>query len=267
MPTKTLERRPHRIPRRDESDHREQPIEPASLPSHPQPVLLHRRREHALPPRAIPLVQSSVPIEDADPLAGLTRAQRQSQRKRRHAPAPQKTIVGQHRGRRLLGDIVMFGLIALILWFTWPARFGGDATFVVVHGHSMDPTFRSGDLVLVRSASEYQVGDVAAYHIPKGEAGAGSRVIHRIVRREGDRYVFKGDNRATVDQWRPHASDIMGRLAVRVPLPGETFWAILPWMWCLAVGAVVTWMLWPQSGSRRPRRPRRPRRHIGSTTA
>ncbi len=264
MATKTLERRPQRIPRRDEWDHRERPIEPVARPTPPEPVLGHRSREHALSPPDSPLVDFSSPGTDADPLAGLTRAQRQAQRTTRFTPASRPTTVARHRGRRLLGDIVVFGLIALILWFIWPARFGGDATFVVVHGHSMDPTFRSGDLVLVRSASEYQVGDIAAYHIPKGQAGAGSGVIHRIVRREGDRYVFKGDNRATADQWRPHASDIMGRLAIRVPLPGETFWAMLPWVWCLAVGGVVMWMLWPQTS---PRRPRRPRRAIGSTTA
>jgi len=264
MPTKTLDRRPRRIPRRGESDWSERPIEPAASSLAPEPVLLHRSREHLLSPNGAPLLEPSPPIERADPLAGLTRAQRQAQRKKQPSPAPPQTTIARHRARRLLGDILVFGLIGIILFFTWPVRFGGDATFVVVHGHSMDPTFRSGDLVLVRSASEYQVGDIAAYHIPKGQAGAGSGVIHRIVRREGDRYVFKGDNRATADQWRPRASDIIGRLTVRLPLPGETFWAMLPWAWCLAVGGVVTWMLWPQSS---PRRSRRPGRDIGSTTA
>ena len=149
---------------------------------------------------------------------------------------------------------MIFGLIAVLLFFTWPVRFGGATTFVVVHGHSMDPTFRSGDLVVVRKADTYKIGDIAAYRVPKGTAGAGGGVIHRIVRREGDRYVFKGDNRTTEDQWRPRASDIMGRLALRMPMPGETFWALLPWTWCVGVGIVVTWMFWPQRTGRRERR-------------
>ena len=141
-----------------------------------------------------------------------------------------------------------------MLWFTWPARFGGDATFVVVHGHSMDGTFRSGDLVLTREEARYHVGEIAAYRVPKGQPGAGQGVIHRIVATEGDHYVFKGDNRATADQWRPKASDIMGRLILRIPMPGEMFWALVPWAWCVAIGVIVTWMFWPQGATGRARR-------------
>lgn len=170
------------------------------------------------------------------------------------APATAPTTA--RRVRRLLGDVLFFALLAAVLWFTWPASLGGRASFVVVHGHSMDGTYRSGDIVLVRERSSYHVGDIAAYHVPEGQPGAGSGVIHRVKRIEGDRYVFQGDNRTTEDQWRPRASDVIGRALLRIPMAGETFWALLPWLWCAAVGITVTWMLWP---TREPRRPRRRR--------
>lgn len=234
MTTTTLERRPQRIPRRPERgvDLRAGAREPVRLRS-------------SIP--ASVSGDSAVAPEEPnpnDPAAGLTRAERQAARRR---------AVGHGRTRRVISDIVIFGLIALVLWFTWPVRFGGATTFVVVHGHSMDPTFRSGDLVVVRTTNQYRVGDIAAYHVPEGQAGAGSGVIHRIVRREGDRFVFKGDNRATEDQWRPRASDIQGKFVVRLPLPGETFWALLPWVWCVLVGVVVVWMFWPPRETRRGR--------------
>ena len=238
MPTKTLERRPQHIPRRGGPSVTGDPVYLGELPTPlAAPVTLRRSNHPPIP--ALP-----APDDLDDPAAGLTSAERQAARRQ---------AVGHSRTRRVVGDIVVFGLIALVLWFTWPVRFGGATTFVVVHGHSMDPTFRSGDLVVVRKTNHYRVGDIAAYHVPEGQAGAGSGVIHRIVRREGDRFVFKGDNRATEDQWRPRASDIQGKFAVRLPLPGEKFWALLPWVWCVLVGVVVVWMFWPPRETRRGR--------------
>ena len=205
-----------------------------------------RLRSYAPEPAPAPADPAAGPRrEHEDPHAGLTRAERQACRRRtsRHG-----------RGRRLAVDVLVFGLVAVVLWFTWPARLGGAATFVVVHGHSMDPTFRSGDVVLVRRAGSYHVGEIAAYHIPKGQAGAGHGVIHRITKAEGGHYTFRGDNRTTEDQWHPTAKDILGRVVLRIPMPGETFWAILPWLWCAAVGIVVTWMFWPTHHHRRGRR-------------
>ena len=218
MPTQTLERRPRNIPRRVE---RTSPTPAPSISGEP------------------------VGLRGADPHEGRTRAERQ---------ALQRRTATQGRTRRIAVDVLVFAAVAVALWFTWPARLGGAATFVVVHGHSMDPTFRSGDVVLVHRAASYHVGEIAAYRIPDGQAGAGHGVIHRIRKVEDGRYTFRGDNRTTEDQWHPTAKDILGRVVLRFPMPGETFWAILPWFWCASVGVVVTWMFWPTEHRRRGRR-------------
>ena len=53
---------------------------------------------------------------------------------------------------------------------------GGPASYVIVSGHSMEPTLYTGDLVVVHQRDEYSVGDMVAFEIE-----GGSQVIHRIV--------------------------------------------------------------------------------------
>lgn len=99
-----------------------------------------------------------------------------------------------------------------------PQPLGGPAGYVLVAGTSMLPTLRSGDLVIVHRRADYRVGDVVAYRVPAGNAGAGSQVIHRIVggsARAG--FVFQGDNRTAPDIWRPRPRDMVGALMLRVP--------------------------------------------------
>jgi signal peptidase I len=71
-----------------------------------------------------------------------------------------------------------------------PTRFGGSTDYVTTHGISMEPRFHTGDLAVVRPAADYRVGDVVAYHSDLLH----TVVLHRIIGRDRDRYVFKGDN-------------------------------------------------------------------------
>ncbi|HEV3045936.1 MAG TPA: signal peptidase I [Solirubrobacteraceae bacterium] len=107
------------------------------------------------------------------------------------------------------------GLIVLgALWFCFaPVPLGGSATYVVTHGTSMEPRFHTGDLAIVRPQSSYHVGEIVAYHNHELH----TIVLHRIIGREGDRYVFKGDNNDFVDPERPLASQLIGALWIHVP--------------------------------------------------
>jgi signal peptidase I len=118
------------------------------------------------------------------------------------------------------------GVAAALLaaWFLTlaPTSIGGPATYVVIRGESMLPTFEGGDLVLVRSADAYGAGDVVAYRVPAGEPGEGLIVIHRIV--QGDPvtgFVFLGDNNPAPDPWRPRTGDLVGTAWVRIPYAGR----------------------------------------------
>jgi signal peptidase len=106
-------------------------------------------------------------------------------------------------------------LVAAWAVFLRPAFLGGPATYVIVAGRSMEPTLRTGDLVVAFREPTYRRGDVIAYRIMKNRAGAGTLVIHRIVGGSArDGYVTRGDNRRYRDPWHPKPADIAGKMSV-----------------------------------------------------
>lgn len=105
-------------------------------------------------------------------------------------------------------------------WFLYlrPVSLGGDVTYVRVAGISMEPLLHSDDLVLVSKRADYHKGDIVAFQIPEGEAGAGVYIIHRIVGGSAERgFILQGDNRDHRDVWRPKPADIAGAYLFKVP--------------------------------------------------
>ena len=103
------------------------------------------------------------------------------------------------------------------MWFYFaPTQLGGSGTYVVTHGISMEPRFHSGDLAIVRSQSSYHVGEIAAYHNHQLH----TIVLHRIIGRQGDKYIFKGDNNDFVDPEHPLANQLIGALWIHIPGAG-----------------------------------------------
>jgi signal peptidase I len=124
--------------------------------------------------------------------------------------------------RKILSSAL--GLIVLgTLWFYLaPVQLGGSTAYVTTHGISMEPRFHTGDLAIVRSQSTYRVGEVVAYHNHQLH----TIVLHRIIGREGDRYVFKGDNNNFVDPEHPLASQLIGSLWLHIPGAGARLQSI-----------------------------------------
>jgi signal peptidase len=126
--------------------------------------------------------------------------------------------------RRLARIALTAAFIVLAVAWTLllrPQALGGPAAYVIVSGESMEPSLKHGDLVVALKRSSYEIGEVVAYRIPEGEAGAGALVIHRITGgspRAG--YVLQGDNRTGEDLWRPKPRDIAGDMRFRLPRVG-----------------------------------------------
>ncbi len=118
--------------------------------------------------------------------------------------------------RRTLVTVALL-LLAAGGWWLWPATLGGRTTYLVTQGVSMEPRFHSGDLAILRPASGYAVGDAVAY---RSEA-LHTVVLHRIVAVEGGRFRLRGDNNTWLDPDRVPPSDVLGRLAGRVPRGGD----------------------------------------------
>jgi signal peptidase len=110
--------------------------------------------------------------------------------------------------------------LVVLFWahYLRPQMLGGNASYVLVSGQSMEPRYHTGDLVLVLKHKSYRPGQLIAYRVPKGDPMAGAQVIHRIVGGDAKHgFVVRGDNRTAPDVWRPKAADIIGAKAVRLP--------------------------------------------------
>ena len=116
-----------------------------------------------------------------------------------------------------LGGLLVLG------WFVWlrPTALGGDASYVVVQGTSMEPTYEDGDLVLIRKAVHYEEGDIIAFRAG-GPADDPRRVIHRIVgESDAGAFITQGDNRDRTDPWSPFPDEVIGRAVLHVPEVGS----------------------------------------------
>ncbi len=132
----------------------------------------------------------------------------------------------------MINILLAAGLAAIWIVFA-PLKLGGQVSYVLVNGISMEPHYHTGDLVLVRSAAVYQVGDVVTYH----DAAMDANVIHRIIAVNGDRFIFKGDNNSYLDVYQATRAEILGKLWIYLPkFGGAVSWLQLPANMALAAG-------------------------------
>lgn len=151
-----------------------------------------------------------------------------------------------------LGSVLVVAcLIAMGCAFA-PVPLGGRVSYVVTEGVSMLPRFKADGLVLTRSEGQYRVGEVVAYH----NRVLGAVVMHRIVARAGNRFVFKGDNNGFADQYRPTKSELVGKEWAYIPGTGRYLKLLRhPGAFAVLIGLLTVFSL------RAPVRSRRRRRH------
>lgn len=164
-----------------------------------------------------------------------------------------------------LGHYLALGALAFMAvgWLVVlrPASLGGPATYIVIRGDSMEPTYTTGDLVVVQAATSYSVGEVVAYRVPDGDIGEGLVVVHRIAGGSGqDGYTMRGDNNPALDPWTPRDGDVAGRAWLCLPLVGRLIAFIHQPVVAGALGAavVIAFAIWdatPSSGTPGPVRP------------
>lgn len=128
--------------------------------------------------------------------------------------------------------LLVVGLIAL--WITFaPAKLGGQVSYLIVNGTSMEPTFHGGDLVIVNKSPIYLVGDIVSYK----DADMGAYVIHRIIETEQNHIIMKGDNNSWIDEYQPTHSEIVGKLWIHLPKMGAAIeWVRSPINMALTTG-------------------------------
>jgi signal peptidase I len=120
------------------------------------------------------------------------------------------------------------------LWYVFaPTNLGGGASYVMIDGNSMEPTFHTGDLVILAKASVYNVGDIVAYKDLKLDA----HIIHRIIGIQDERFIMKGDNNGWIDSTHPLQSEVLGKKYLYLPKLGKWVkWIRVPVNMSLVVG-------------------------------
>lgn len=131
----------------------------------------------------------------------------------------------RHTKRTRIKSAILAVVLVLGVALLWPAQWGGLFGIVIVNGHSMEPTFYTGDVVISAKAPSYSVGDVIAYKVTDRQIGSGGHVIHRIVKITQENgqttYVTRGDNNKTDDPWKVQRSGILGRQMLIIPKVGS----------------------------------------------
>jgi signal peptidase I len=152
------------------------------------------------------------------------------------------------RHGRLLGNLAVLAFLGVWFLTLAPTAIGGPAAYIEVSGHSMDGTYRTGDLIVTRQQDTYARGDIVAF-----EVDGGGQVIHRITGGNGQSgYTLQGDNNPDPDPWHPTDADVVGKAWVRfadkawmMHLPRE------PWFAGLTAGVLTLVVL---GWDARPRR-------------
>ena len=155
-----------------------------------------------------------------------------------------------------MNPTIVLRLLALVLfatcwWLLAPTSLGGQNTYVVTDGVSMQPGLTEGDLVIARRPDDYEVGDVALYR----SAILGVPVLHRIVEESADGFTLRGDNNSWLDPDRPQLSDMQGKQVATIPQFGT--W--LGRFWKPTALGVLTLSLLSVSGTTAHRRRRKKR--------
>ncbi len=164
----------------------------------------------------------------------------------------------------LKAPLALAGVVFLAAWFFLfrPTSLGGPASYVILAGHSMEPTLRMHDLAIVRKPDSYGVGDVIAFRVDGGE------VIHRIIGGDASEgFVVQGDNNEAPDLWRPRPADIEGAMWLHVPGGGHALEFLLqPVNLAIVVGSLaLLWLLLPSET--KPRRRSNSRDHSRADVA
>ncbi len=120
----------------------------------------------------------------------------------------------------VLSVIVFYG----ITHDTQLIKFCGIGSLIVSSG-SMEPELSVGDVIIIKSCANYEVGDIITYSVDDKYF-----VTHRIIEREGNNFVTKGDNNNVEDNQAVFKENIEGKVILNskvLRIMYEHYWLII----------------------------------------
>jgi signal peptidase len=118
---------------------------------------------------------------------------------------------------KIIKIVICVVVVFVALWFLVPAK-NGPRLFIVLSG-SMQPAIRTGSVVVVKPAEQYNIGDVITF-----DSGKGTSTTHRIVALNDvsgvSMFSTKGDANNTDDAVPVSKEAIKGKVLFSVPYFG-----------------------------------------------
>ncbi len=97
----------------------------------------------------------------------------------------------------------------------------GNIKIKIVKSGSMEPSIKTGGIVIIKPSSDYKVGDIITFGI---DTKASVPTTHRIVSIRDDKmgtfYTTKGDANEEVDPEETNKNKVIGHVLLSVPFAG-----------------------------------------------
>ncbi len=82
-----------------------------------------------------------------------------------------------------------------------------DISILTISTGSMEPEIQIGEAVVIKGQATYEIGDIITYNVENLYL-----VTHRIVEKEGEDYITKGDNNNIKDKEKVSKESIEGKV-------------------------------------------------------
>jgi len=130
---------------------------------------------------------------------------------------------------KILFSLILSIILSIIVFYgithdTRLIKFGGISSLIVSSG-SMEPELSVGDVIIIKSCANYEVGDIITYNVNDEYF-----VTHRIIEIEGNNFVTKGDNNNVEDSQVVLKENVEGKVILNAKILRvmyEHYWVII----------------------------------------
>ena len=99
--------------------------------------------------------------------------------------------IRKNKGQIIFFLIILLSIIVISFKFFIKNSQPFGVTILQVSSNSMLPTFKKGDFIIIKKQTEYAIGDIITYAIEEGNQTY--YITHRIIEKNGNEYITKGD--------------------------------------------------------------------------
>lgn len=119
--------------------------------------------------------------------------------------------------------VIVIALLLVVSFFPITRNY----KIMIVQSGSMEPTIKTGSIVIVKPAPSYDVGDVITFGpTPRGKISTTHRIVAENIKNGLETYTTKGDSNDSVDLKGVLQKDVLGKVYLSVPFVGYALTAV-----------------------------------------